>query len=73
MILWQPAQTGFLRWKATRSRAVLNGDLGSSSAEKSTFGGGAGTFWHRNNSRSALPRKVTELRAGCECTARKLT
>ena len=30
------------------------------------YGGGGGTVWHISNSRSALPRKVGELRPGCE-------
>src|SRR5258708_2700291 len=73
MILWQPAQDAFVAWTCNRSRAVFKLGSGSSSFEKSTFGGGVGTFWHRKTSRSALPRRVAELRAGCACAARKAT
>ncbi len=64
MIRWQPAQVGLDACTCRRSRAVFKLASGSSSAEKSTFGGGGGTFWHKNSSRIALPRRVGELRAG---------
>ena len=69
---WQPAHTGLLRCAVRRSRMVLRVGSGFSTLEKSTFGGGRGTIWHRNSSRSALPRRVGELRPGCAFAARKL-
>ena len=73
VILWQPAHTGLVRCRSRRSRAVFSRESGSSSSEKSTFGGGRGTVWHSSSSRTALPRSVGELRPGWACAARKLT
>src|SRR5580692_10402569 len=73
MILWQPAQVGWLIWAPRRARAVWKaGFLVSWTRAKFTLPGGSGTFWHRNISRSALPRMVGELRPGWECSATKL-
>ena len=48
------------------SGAVRKLALGFSTAEKSTLAGGRGTGWHSSSSRNAFPRKVAELRPGCE-------
>ena len=65
---WQPAQVGFSRCTATRSRivgAVLEG--GSS---VTTSSGGGGIDVQRKRSSTNMPRWVTEVLSACDWLAR---
>ena len=72
--LWQPAHTSLVdvrRQALARGAAIGAALLGE--LEKSMSPGGGGTSWQSSTSRTNLPRRVGELRPGCERSASRLT
>src|SRR5207249_5002955 len=69
---WQPAQGCCLACADIRSRLVCGLSSFTGGKLLLTPGGGSGTFWHRNCSRTKTPRDVGDVSFGLLVRARNV-